>query len=72
MGTEEVKKLGTLLNYWIEHSKEHGQEFKEWAEKMEGTDEAEIAAELLKAADEMDKATEYLQRAREKLTEKEN
>jgi hypothetical protein len=72
VGNEEVAKLGTLLNYWIEHNKEHSQEFKEWAEKMEDTDEAEIAAELLKAAGEMDKATEYLKKARGKLEEKEN
>jgi len=72
MGNEEMVKLGTLLNYWIEHNKEHSQEFKEWAEKMGDPDEVEIAAELLKAAGEMDKATEYLQEARGKLAEKEN
>ena len=72
MGNDERAKLRTLLNYWIEHNKEHSQEFKEWAERMGSPDEAEINTELLKAASEMDKATRYLQKAREKLAEKEN
>lgn len=71
MGDEDRAKLGTLLNYWIEHNKEHSQEFKEWAGKMKGPDEAEIAVELLQAASEMDKASGCLQKAQERLGKKE-
>lgn len=66
MSSKEMEKLGTLLNYWIEHNSEHSQEFKEWADKI-GPDEAGIAAELVRATEEMDQATEYLLKAREKL-----
>ena len=33
---EEKEKLGLLLVYWIEHNKEHAQDFKRWAEKAKG------------------------------------
>ena len=66
MANEDTIKLGTLLNYWIEHNEEHGGEFKDWAEKIRPNN-PEIAEELLQAAGEMDKATGYLVRARERL-----
>jgi hypothetical protein len=70
MTGEDSMKLGTLLNYWIEHNEEHGQEFKEWAEKIR-PDDSGVAEELLQAASEMDKATGYLVRARERLEKEE-
>jgi hypothetical protein len=30
---EEKEKLSLLLVYWIEHNKEHAQDFKRWGEK---------------------------------------
>ena len=66
MTNEDSVKLGTLLNYWIEHNEEHGQEFKEWAEKIRPGN-PDIAEELLQAAGEMDKATGFLVGARERL-----
>jgi len=60
MDKAERNKLKTLLTYWIEHSREHGMEFKEWADKMGGSAEAE---ELLRAVRSMDEAVESLQRA---------
>jgi hypothetical protein len=71
MADEERAKLRTLLNYWIEHSKEHGQEFKEWADKVKGFGEAEISDEMLQAAQEMDKASACLSQALRRLEEKE-
>jgi hypothetical protein len=65
MGNEERMKLATLLDYWIDHNDEHGQEFREWAEKMKETGEEEICGELLRAVNEMEKAGDYLRKARE-------
>jgi len=71
MGNEERAKLRTLLNYWIEHNKEHGQEFKEWAGKVKGFGEAEASEEMLQAVQEMDKASGCLLRALRRLELKE-
>jgi len=69
MGDEERAKLRTLLNYWIEHNKEHSQEFKEWADKAKALGEAEAGAEMLQAAQEMDKASQILSKALGRLEE---
>jgi hypothetical protein len=65
--SSEDTKIRTLLDYWIEHNKEHSQEFKEWAEKMKDADKPIVSAELLQASLDMDKATEHLFKARERL-----
>ena len=70
MSNEERDKFRTLLGYWIEHNKEHSQEFKEWAGKVKDFGEAEISEEMLQAAREMDKASECLLRASEILEKK--
>ena len=70
MGNDERAKLRTLLNYWLEHNKEHSQEFREWAEKAKVFGEAEAYKEMLQAAQQMDKASEYLSQALRKLEEK--
>ena len=71
MDNDERAKLRTLLNYWIEHNKEHSQEFREWADKAKGFGEAEAGEEMLQAAQEMDKASEFLSQALGRLEEKE-
>jgi hypothetical protein len=65
--SDEVEKMRTLMDYWIEHNNEHGQEFKEWADKMNDADKPVVSAELLQASMEMEKATEHLLKARERL-----
>ena len=67
---DERAKLKTLLNYWIEHNKEHSQEFREWASKAKVLGEAQACEEMLRAAQEMDKASESLSRALRRLEEK--
>jgi len=62
-------KLRTLLKYWIEHNKEHGQEFREWIDQAKALGEVEASEELLRAAQEMDKATKSLSQALRKLGE---
>ena len=63
MSSDERAKLKTLLNYWIDHNREHCQEFREWAEKAKVFGETEAAKEMLQAAQEMDNASELLSRA---------
>ncbi|HEY56487.1 MAG TPA: hypothetical protein G4N90_03510 [Dehalococcoidia bacterium] len=63
MADNERVKLRVLLGYWIEHSREHSQEFKEWADRAEAAGQPETARELLQAAQEMDSAAGSLSRA---------
>jgi nickel/cobalt exporter len=70
MGNAEREKLKILLNHWIEHNKEHSQEFREWAEKAKGLGEAETCDDMLEAAQDMDKANEPLLRASRRLEAK--
>jgi hypothetical protein len=67
MTTDEKAKLETLLGYWIEHNREHSQEFREWADKAKEFGQAEAAGEMLAAVAEMDKASELLSRALSRL-----
>ena len=69
MSNDERAKLRTLLNYWIEHNKEHSQEFREWAEKARSFGEAEAGEEMLQAAQEMDKVSKFLSQALGRLEE---
>jgi len=68
---DERAKLRALLNYWIEHNKEHSQEFREWVNKAKVLGEAEAGEDMLQAAQEMDKASEILSRALRRLGERE-
>ena len=71
MDKDERTKLGILLNHWIEHNKEHGQDFSEWAIKAKALGEAEAGEDILQAAQEMDKASEILSQARQRLDRRE-
>ena len=68
MGNDERAKLRTMLNYWMEHNKEHSQEFREWAERAKVSGDTEVCNEISQAALELDKATESLSRALRKLS----
>jgi nickel/cobalt exporter len=70
MDNDEKAKLKTLLNYWVEHNKEHSQEFREWAGKAKVFGENQTYEEMLRAAQEMDKVSESLSRALRGLEEK--
>jgi hypothetical protein len=69
MVESDKQKLVILLNYWIEHNREHRDEFREWAEKAKGFARVNIHGHILKAAQQMDKANEFLLRALKGLTE---
>jgi predicted RNA-binding protein len=49
MHTESLDwgKLRILLNHWVQHNKEHSQEFREWAEKVKGFREIEVEGKKL-------------------------
>ena len=70
MSIDERSKLKALLNYWIEHNREHSQEFNEWAEKAKELGEDEVGEAMLRAVQEMDKSIQLLVKALEKLGEK--
>lgn len=67
MDKSEKEKLKILLNHWIEHNREHGDEFREWAEKARHLGEAVVQEDMLDAAQYMDKASESLVKALEEL-----
>jgi hypothetical protein len=69
MGEVEKGKLKTLLNYWIEHNREHAQEFREWAEKAKSFGQAEVHDNVMRAVQQMNKANESLLSALERLKE---
>ncbi|MFC1871225.1 hypothetical protein ACFLYF_02340 [Chloroflexota bacterium] len=71
MVDDEKVKLGTRLGYWIEHNKEHAQEFSEWAKKVETRGERETAEDMRAAAREMEGVNKCLSRALKRITEKE-
>ena len=71
MGNDEKARLRTLLTYWIEHNKEHTEEFREWAGKAKAFGESEAGKEMLEAAQQMDKVNEPLYRALRGLEKKE-
>jgi len=59
-------ELGKLIDYWLEHNREHGQEFLEWAEKAKPLGN-EVARSLSAAATKMAEANQFLEKAREVL-----
>ncbi len=69
MSSQDRDKLKTLLHYWVEHNREHCQEFREWADKARSFGEGEVGEEMLQAAQEMDKASGLLSQSLKRLEE---
>ncbi len=67
MAEADKEKLIKLLDYWIEHNREHRDEFITWAEKAESFATAAICNSIKEAAQQMDKASESLLRVLEEL-----
>ena len=59
-------RLHILLDYWIEHNREHEQEFREWADKVAFLSN-EVAQQLQEAAGRMATASNNLEKARQVL-----
>jgi nickel/cobalt exporter len=60
MVSDDKTRLKTLLGYWVEHNREHSQEFREWADKAGKMGEGGVAKDLLKAVGSMEKVTDIL------------
>jgi hypothetical protein len=58
----ETDKLRVLIPHWIEHNKEHADEFRRWAEQA-----GDASADILAAAEAMAHINESLVSALEKL-----
>ena len=69
MSRSDMEKLRILLKHWIEHNQEHGEEFREWAEKANGIGEVAVHRDMLVAAQHMDEAGESLLKALEEIGE---
>ena len=61
----EVTKetLEILLKHWAQHNREHGEEFRKWAEKAKGLGEVGAYNAILAAAQQVDKTNEFLLQA---------
>lgn len=46
----DKEKLRALLDYWIEHNREHRDEFREWAEKAQDFAGVSVHDHLLEAS----------------------
>lgn len=59
---KETDKLRVLIPHWIEHNKEHAEEFRDWAERA-----GDVSADILSAAEIMFQANIALETALKKL-----
>jgi hypothetical protein len=68
LGSEDtIARLTILLGHWVEHNREHGQEFREWAGRLAALGQSEAGDDITAAAEEMDRAAGYLSHALERL-----
>lgn len=65
----EKEKLRVLLNHWVQHNREHAQEFRQWAEKAERLGQRTVSDDIIRAAQQMDKGNEFLLAALDRLKE---
>ena len=64
------RKLGILLDYWMEHNREHAEEFREWAARVSSLSGA-AAEKLQEAAAGMSGVNEQLMKAKQALPKSE-
>ena len=62
-------RLQTLVDYWIEHTREHEEEMRQWSDKA-GPLGGEVAHALLAAADNLGRAADSLKQAKSALQSK--
>ena len=63
------QRLSTMMDFWIDHNREHEQELREWAGMASSLGEA-VGQELLMAAASLAEASVCLERARQVMREK--
>jgi nickel/cobalt exporter len=69
MAKDDQTKLKILLSHWIEHNKEHAEEFTEWALKAKSNGKGEVHDHMMKAIQQMNGANKSLLAALERLKE---
>jgi hypothetical protein len=69
MEKDDRARLQILLDHWIEHNREHAEEFLEWAERAKGFGQAAVHDEIVQAAQRIGKANESLSAALKQLEE---
>jgi nickel/cobalt exporter len=60
------ERLHILLDYWIEHNREHEKEFRDWADKVASLS-GEVAQRLQEAATKMAAVSNDLMKAKQAL-----
>lgn len=70
MAENDMAKLEVLLDHWIEHNREHAEEFTEWAEKAKGLGQEAVHEEMTQAVKQMNRANESLLAALKRLKER--
>ena len=64
-------RLETLLKHWVQHNREHSQEFRSWAKEAKDLGE-NVHDAILAAARQMDKANEFILQALDSIKEGED
>ena len=59
----EAEKLRILLDHWIGHSAEHGEEFEKWAQQARSAGLEEVSLRLSEAAASSREAVRHLRDA---------
>ena len=71
MAEIDKEKLIKLLDYWIEHNREHRDEFAAWAEKAKDFAKADVNRYIMEAAQHLDRVNESLRKVLEELKREE-
>jgi len=66
---EVAEKLAPMLAYWLEHNREHEEEFLKWADRATPLPGG-VAAQLRLAAENLAEASRCLEKAQKALEKK--
>ncbi len=69
-GIEDLRKLQTMLEHWIEHEDSHVESYRMWAGKASHAGEEEVAKEIHLAIEDSDTVKSHLKRAKAILAAK--
>ena len=59
----DLDKLRILLSHWVEHNRNHSEEFLEWVKRCEGSASDDVVLHLRSAGEEMEKVRDHLRAA---------
>ncbi len=63
------EKLRVLVDHWMEHNRDHAEEFREWASRARDLAEDAAGDNILRAVARLEEANEFLLQAAEELKE---